>query len=165
MTAPTAHHGPAVDDRAIPGTALLLGLGGVLPFAALALAAWLDWDRRIGLPPGVARAALVGYGVAIASFLGGVRWGIGIMHGDTGRRSALLAMSVLAPLGAWCAVFMPRPLDLVVLIGCFLVLGYSDVSLARAGTVPRWYGTLRLILTSLVVGVLIVALAVLPFEA
>jgi hypothetical protein len=152
------------DDRTIPAVALLLGLGGVVPFAALAIVAWFEWERHAGLPPGAARAGLVAYGVAIASFLGGVRWGVGLMHGDHGRRAWLLGMSVLAPLVAWLALFMPRPLDLVVLIGCFLVLGVSDVALASRGTTPRWYGSLRLILTALVVAVLIFALAMLPLS-
>jgi drug/metabolite transporter (DMT)-like permease len=150
------------DDRQIPFPALLLGAAGVLPFVALTLAALLRVEERFGLPPGFARAGLVGYGVVIVSFLGGIRWGAGLFHGDAKRAAALFALSVLAPLVAWAALFMPRPHDLVVLIGCFLILGVSDVLLASRGAAPRWYGTLRGVLTVAVVAVLIFALAMLP---
>jgi hypothetical protein len=40
----------------------------------------------------------------------------------------------------------------------------SDVALSTRGVAPRWYGKLRVLLTALVVGILIVALALLPFE-
>jgi hypothetical protein len=155
----------AEDSGRMPSSALLLGLLGVVPFAALALVAFLRLEERAGLPPGLARAGLVGYGVVIASFLGGIRWGVGLNHPVAEHRTSLFVMSVLAPIVAWGALFMPHPHDLVVLIGCFLVLGVSDVALSMRGTAPRWYGKLRTMLTALVVGILILALALLPFEA
>jgi len=159
MTAPhPAPHG--ADDRAIPPTALLLGAAGVLPFVVLALAALLRLEDRVALPPGLARAGLVAYGVVIVSFLGGVRWGVGLSRPD--KATWMFVVSVLAPIAAWGALFMPRPHDIAILVGCFLVLGVSDVMLAAQGAVPRWYGTLRGILTTAVVAVLIFALAMLP---
>jgi hypothetical protein len=158
------HHKPApeVDDRAIPMSALLLGAAGVLPFLVLALAALLRVEERFGLPPGLARAGLLAYGVVIVSFLGGIRWGVGLLHKDRKRATALFVMSILAPLVAWIALFMPRPHDFVIVIACLLVLGYSDVMLSSRGTTPRWYGTLRGILTAAVVAIMIFALAMLP---
>lgn len=154
---------PAAEDAGrIPSSALLLGILGVIPFAALAVGAWLGIEERAGLVPGLSRAGLVGYGVVIASFLGGVRWGVGLNHPNAEHRASLFVMSVLAPLVAWGALFMPRPHDLVVLIGCFLVLGVSDVALATRGAAPRWYAKLRIGLTAAVVGILILALALLP---
>ena len=154
---------PAGEDASrIPSSALLLGVLGVIPFAALAIGSWIGIEVRAGLIPGLARGALVGYGVVIVSFLGGVRWGVGLNHPDPEHRASLFIMSVMAPLAAWGALFMPRPHDLVVLIGCFLVLGVSDVALATRGSAPRWYAKLRIGLTAAVVTVLILALAVLP---
>jgi Protein of unknown function (DUF3429)/Disulfide bond formation protein DsbB len=49
-----------------------LGYAGLVPFALLAALLWAvraDWQELAG-------AALVGYGAVIASFLGGVHWGI-----------------------------------------------------------------------------------------
>jgi hypothetical protein len=159
-----AAHAPAAEDASrIPTSALLLGILGVIPFAALAIGSWLHIEDPSGLPPGFARAALVGYGVVIVSFLGGVRWGVGLNHPVAEHRTSLFAMSVLAPLVAWGALFMPRPHDLIVLIGSFLVLGVSDVALATRGAAPRWYAKLRIGLTAAVVAILIVALAMLPF--
>ena len=152
----------APDDRAIPASAMALGAAGVIPFEALTVATLVELDHRYGLPAGMARAALVGYGVVIASFLGGVRWGVGLLIPNRAHAPSLFAMSVLAPLVAWGALFMPRPHDLVVLIGCFLVLCVSDVALAWRGSAPRWYGTLRLILTAAVVLTLLAALALSP---
>lgn len=158
----TAATPAAVDDRAIPTSAMLLGGAGVIPFVVLGVAALVQAESRVGLAPGFFRAALVGYGVVITSFLGGVRWGVGLLLPDRTQAPSLFAMSVLAPLVAWGALFMPRPHDLVVLIGCFLVLGVSDIALASRGSTPRWYGTLRLLLTAAVVLVLIGVLALTP---
>ncbi|WP_460447932.1 DUF3429 domain-containing protein [Alsobacter sp. SYSU BS001988] len=167
MTAPTLDSpdpAPAAlrDDRVMPASAMALGAAGVIPFVALTVAALVQADARLGLPSGFARAGLVAYGVVIASFLGGVRWGVGLLIPNREHAPSLFVMSVLPPLVAWGALFMPRPHDLVVVIGCFLVLGVSDVALAWRGVAPRWYGTLRLALTAAVVCTLLVALAMLP---
>ncbi len=152
----------ADDPRAIPADALVLGAGGVLPFAALATAALLGLDWRYGLPNDTFRAALVGYGAVILSFLGGVRWGIGLRHGDAPGRTAFLVISVVPALAAWVALMLPRPHDLALLIASFLALAVIDVAMVRGGHAPAWYATLRLALTAAVVLVLIVALAMLP---
>lgn len=153
---------PADDPRAIPSDALLLGAGGVLPFAALATAALLGLDWRYGLPGGLFRQALVGYGAVILSFLGGVRWGIGLRHGDAPGRTGFLVISVIPAILAWAALLLPRPHDIALLIACFLALAVLDVAMVRGGHAPAWYATLRLALTAAVVLVLIVALAMLP---
>lgn len=152
----------ADDPRAIPSDALLLGAGGVLPFAALATAALLGLDWRYGLPGGLFRQALVGYGAVILSFLGGVRWGIGLRHGDAPGRTRFLVVSVIPAVLAWAALLMPRPHDISLLIACFLAVAVLDVAMVRGGHAPAWYATLRLALTAAVVLVLIVALAMLP---
>lgn len=152
------HHGN--DPRAIPTHALLLGAGGIIPFAALAMAALLGLEWRFGFEPGLARHGLVAYGAAILSFLGGVRWGIGLRdHEAQGR---LLAVSVLPALAGWLALLLPRPHDLTLLIAAFLALAVADISMVRRGHAPAWYATLRLWLTAAVVLVLVVALAFLP---
>jgi hypothetical protein len=154
---------PAGDQSRIPGAALLVGVLGVIPFAAFAIGAWLHIEGRAGLAPGLARAALIAYGAVIVSFLGGVRWGVALRHDHPGHQASLFLMSVLPPLVAWGAIFMPRPHDLIVLIAAFLILGVSDVALAARGTAPRWYGKLRTGLTGAVVAILVLALALLPF--
>ena len=158
-------HGETVqeDPRTIPLAALLLGAGGVLPFAALAVAALLGLEWRYGFAPGTARTGLIAYGAVILSFLGGVRWGIGLRHGDE-HQTGLLVVSVLPSLAAWLALMLPRPHDFTLLIACFLALAVADFAMVRRGHAPAWYATLRLLLTAAVVLVLIVALAFLPLE-
>lgn len=165
QTATQRHDDHAVrEDRDMPMSAAVLGVAGVLPFVLLALAGIAGFEPRLGLPSGLARAGLVTYGVVIASFLGGVRWGVGLRHHRPGERPGLFAMAMLPPLVAWAALFMPQPHDLTVLIALFLLIGVGDVRLARSGAAPHWYATLRTVLTGLVVVVLIVALALIPLE-
>nr|WP_307730373.1 DUF3429 family protein [Alsobacter ponti] len=149
----------------MPMSAAALGVAGVLPFALLTLAAIFEYDRRVGLASGSARDFLVLYGIVIASFVGGIRWGAAMRHPDPKERAMFFAMSVLAPLFAFAIPIVTRPPhDLTLLILIFLLLGFSDVMMARKGSAPAWYGTLRTVLTGLVVAILIVALAVLPLE-
>ena len=49
-----------------------LGFGGLIPFVVLAMAIWLAPPDAKPLP----FAALLGYGAAIASFLGAIHWGL-----------------------------------------------------------------------------------------
>lgn len=155
MTSPDT---PEDDDRRIPVSALLLGAGGLLPFFALAVALLFDlsafapWDRLI-------RGALAAYAALIASFLGGVRWGLGLAERDPARQAALFVGAVLPSLAAWVAMALPRPHDLSLLIVIFLGLAVADVRLAMTGAFPRWFGTLRLGLSVGVIGSLVLALA------
>jgi hypothetical protein len=163
----TDRHAPphaAADPRAIPTVALLLGAGGVLPFALLATAALLGLEWKFGFAPGLARTGLVAYGAVVLSFLGGVRWGLALRH-DAEQQGGLLAVSVLPAGAAWLALMLPRPHDLSLLVACFLALAVADIAMVRRGQAPAWYATLRLVLTTAVVLVLVVALAFLPFAS
>ncbi len=133
------HHQAHDDPRAVPADALMLGAGGVLPFAALATAALLGLDWRYGLPGGLFRHGLVAYGAVILSFLGGVRWGVALRHGDMPGRTGLLVVSVIPSLAAWVALVIPQPHDLALLIACFLAVAVADVTLVRRGHAPAWY--------------------------
>lgn len=160
---PHAAEPAPADDRDIPRWALILGLAGLLPFLGLTLAYAMQWETRFGLTPGYARDVLVSYGAIILAFLGGIRWGVGLRHGDSAHAAKMFIVSVVIPLGAWVALFLPKPHDLTWLIAIFLVVGVADVALVTKGHAPRWFGTLRTILTVGVVGCLIAALALWPF--
>ena len=151
------------DDRSIPPMALWLGLLGLIPFIGLTALYALQIESRIGWTPGYARDVLVSYGAIILAFLGGIRWGVAMRHGDSGHAVRLFIFSVVVPLAAWVALFLPKPHDITWLIGIFLVVGVADVALVTKGHAPRWFGTLRTILTVGVVGCLITALALWPF--
>lgn len=154
---------PAHDDRAIPRWALILGLAGLVPFVGLTVIYALQWETRFGLTPGYARDVLVSYGAIILAFLGGIRWGVGLQHGDSAHAVKMFIVSVVIPLAAWVALFLPKPHDRTWLIAIFLVVGVADIALVTKGLAPRWFGTLRTILTVGVVGCLIAALALWPF--
>jgi Protein of unknown function (DUF3429) len=92
--------GPA-PVRTPPAWARRLGFGGLIPFVGLAAAAWVGWPA--GLPP--PSAALLGYGAAIASFLGAIHWGLAM---GVGRAQAdrLLLWGVAPSLLGWGALLL-----------------------------------------------------------
>ena len=132
-------------SSAIPGMALLLGLAGLIPFAAGALALWaplpvLDADLGLRL--------VIGYGALILSFLGGIRWGTAIGPYAANRQGAELAASVLGSLAGLGALFIPSVPALALLIAGFLMQALWDVTSVESGRLPAWFGRLRMMLTA-----------------
>ena len=139
----------------LPTLAVLLGLGGLVPFlgcgffavsaADPAATGWLQ--------------ALILYGAVILSFLGGVRWGVAIAAAPTDRDGTTLAgalvLSVVPSLAAWLALLLPPPSGLWVLLAGFAGMLYLDVSPAHAGAAPPWYRQLRWPLSCLVLATLV----------
>jgi hypothetical protein len=127
----------------------ILGYGGLIPFAGLALLLWLI-DAHLQAWVAMALAA---YGALIVSFLGGVHWGLGWLGGaspQTGtphlQRNHFL-WGITLSLLAWPGVLMP-PFAGLAWLGFVLILSYlADRTLyARAG-LQRWL-TLRFRLSS-----------------
>jgi hypothetical protein len=118
-----------------------LGYAGLAPFALLALLMWLV---RPELHPFVA-IALTSYGAVVASFLGGIHWGLGFRLGSTAPRIHFV-WGVVPSVLAWVAVIMPAyaglPLLGLVLLACYLV----DRTTWPAAGAGRWL-TLRFRLT------------------
>jgi hypothetical protein len=142
------------NDRRIPLAPLILGLGGLIPFAALSLAAALDW-RVAALPnlPALALQALAVYAATIIAFLGGIRWGQAVEDIDQRRARIHYAVSVLPQLAAWGLVVAFQLFGLGKAI-CFgglaaivLVSGLADYAFAKVGGAPLWFGRLRVILS------------------
>lgn len=143
--------GAGATAAAMPPTATWLGALGAVPFVLLA---------AVGLlADGTVRAygtlALAAYGAVILSFLGGVHWGVAIagFGPDIGvcRISRRLAYSVLPSLIGWGALFLARPLGLMVLAAAFAGMLAFDLRAGRSGELPAWYPKLRLPLTLAVV--------------
>ncbi len=136
----------------IPRPALVLGLGGLLPFVATAIAVW--HQPEIGNTASsldiseFALQALGAYGAVILSFLGGVRWGKLLDDDARLRHWAPLALSVLPSLIGWCSLLLPPPAMLLLLIAGFAAQYALDISAVRRGELPPWFGRLRLILSS-----------------
>jgi hypothetical protein len=143
------------DDQHIPWIALVLGLLGLIPFISPVIALLIPFDPfELGLR--AFHMILVTYAALIASFLGGVRWGNALEKPH--RHMLDFTVSVVPSLVAWLALATPRPYDLVVLVGVFLMLGVGDVGLVTRGHAPRWFGKLRVILTAAVTLSLLLAL-------
>lgn len=123
-------------------TARVLGLAGLLPFVAGALAlALLD-------APGLkawAGTALTAYGALIATFLGGIHWGLAMQ--DVQPVNVRLGWGVSPSLLAWVALMLPVGMGLpwlaVLLVTCYAV----DRTLYASAGLSGWLG-LRLQLTS-----------------
>ncbi|MBV9079171.1 MAG: DUF3429 domain-containing protein [Methylobacteriaceae bacterium] len=128
----------------IPPAPLVLGLGGLVPFVVLTIVLLLGWGDR--LP--IARPALLTYGAVIASFLGGIRWGLALREADSAARFDL-ALSVVPSLLAWGCLALPRPFDLAGLAALILAWGFIDRDLPRRGLAPPWFGRLRLLLSTI----------------
>ena len=109
-----------------------LSYAGLIPFVLLALLMWLV---HADLLPFVS-IALAAYAAAIASFLGGIHWGLGFMKGEAATRFHFV-WGVLPSLMAWLALMMPAhaalPLLGLVLIACYAVdrKTYPEVGLSR----------------------------------
>lgn len=125
----------AVGLAAAPGPgpmAKALGGSGLLPFVGLALLVWL-------LPTETAAwvaLALVAYGALIASFLGGIHWGVSMARGH--RAAGPLVWGVTPSLLAWPGLLMPVHAALpwlgFLLVVCYLV----DRRLYPAAGLEAW---------------------------
>ena len=142
-------------DQRGPLSPFVLGWAGVIPFAVLSAATCL----RFAVSPAPV-TLLVGYGVAILSFMAGAQWGLamrapdGSEHGWRGY-----AISVVPALIGWICLFLPVRPALLVLAASFAALLAYDLWTLRLGYAPPWYGRLRWQLTSAVLALLIVAAA------
>lgn len=97
-------------NEALPRWAARLGYAGLLPFVALAVAAWLA-------PPAYraqAAHALLAYGATIASFLGAIHWGLAMREPLTPQPGPFV-WGVFPSLVAWVALLLPRSQGLVTL--------------------------------------------------
>ncbi|WP_208539360.1 DUF3429 domain-containing protein [Algihabitans albus] len=146
--------------RQVPRPALWLGLAGLIPFAAGAVAVW-------ALPQGwndFAQFIQMAYAACILSFMGAVHWGLamagtgvagpgvtgaGTAAGDShaGMTWTRTAGSVIPPLLGWLALIMAPLPGLILLILSFVGLFWADMQAIRLGRAPTWYLPLRKTLT------------------
>jgi hypothetical protein len=135
----------------VPPAAAVLGLAGVLPFAAAAIG-----SLQPGPLGGFALNALIAYGAVILSFLGGIRWGLAIDRSDPSYSH--LGIGVVPSLMGWLALLLGGSWGLMLLAAAFLVVLACDLRLTSQGVAPPWFPRLRLVLTNAVVLCLIMAL-------
>ena len=124
--------GPSILARALGGA-------GLLPFIAGAAAVWL-----VGPQNSLPTAALLAYAALIASFLGGIHWGMAMR--DSPADAAQLLWGVSPSLLGWLAVLLPPRWGLLLapaaLIACYAV----DRRIYRRLGLASWLG-LRAALT------------------
>lgn len=145
----------------IPRIGMVLGYGGVIPFAATAMLVATTWPSETGHD--VLQAQIL-YAAIVLSFLGGVRWGAVMAEfGDMATRpphamGPAMIRAVLPPVAGWLCVLVPPAGALAALSLIYLGQYLGDVSAAKSGTLTQWYGALRGPLTLLAVGSLLVSL-------
>ncbi len=137
------------DSRDIPATrrfAWILGLAGLLPFLAHALFSWLSPPSELG---GVLRSQ-AHYAASILTFLGALHWGVTIASPSIVDGSAVTRMlwSVVPSIFCWIVTLYPTDVSLPLLFAGLAVALLVDWLLYRASPVPRWFITLRVVLTA-----------------
>lgn len=121
-------------------TATLLGLAGLLPFAASAVLIWSPTFREL------ATASLEIYSAVILSFIGAVHWGVALSHKEEAERDRRLVFSVLPALAAWVLLLLPPLFSLPLLMTAFILV-WAVERLVFSKLLPSWYLLLRAGLT------------------
>ena len=138
---------------AIPRSALILGLAGLIPFlwgaANVLFPVTTGWGGRFLSPMFMGTYVILTYGVVILSFMSGVLWGFATKAG--GRAAAIgYALSVIPALWGFFMV-NGAPGDAAVnLFAGFAGLLMLDYVFAMQGLAPRWWMRLRVLLTAVV---------------
>ncbi|MFN3547324.1 MAG: DUF3429 domain-containing protein [Mesorhizobium sp.] len=135
-------------------TARVLALFGYAPIIVLVL--WLMGIDDAHPAKAQTLALLQSYCAIILSFLGGIRWGLGMVFRHGGSPRDLIA-SCVPPLVGWAALFAPVPYAFGLLAVAFAAQGAWDTFAVHGGVAPRWYGRLRTLLTGLVVATMVLA--------
>ncbi|MBD1203212.1 MAG: DUF3429 domain-containing protein [Rhodobacteraceae bacterium] len=144
---------------AIPRSALILGLAGLIPFlwgaANVLFPATVGWGGQWMPPMFMGSYVILTYGVVILSFMSGVLWGFATKA--KGQAAAVgYALSVIPALWAFFMV-NGAPGDAAVnLFAGFAGLLMLDYAFARQGLAPVWWMRLRVLLTAVVLGCLAV---------
>ena len=144
---------PIGGDNSIPKAALILGLAGVLPFVVFGLLAITLGGGSV--TPKLADTLLIGYGAVILSFIAGVRWGLALTVPNESDQALQLTVSTVPSTIAWAACFMPFAYGLPLLAFTHAAIAVWDIRGMHNGRGPVWYAKLRMILASLVVGILV----------
>ncbi len=143
---PAVEH-PTNNSKKIPGAALWLGLGGLIPFFVSAACLWL----RDTIDHFEAATALVAYAAVILSFLGGINWGAALAEPDGRDLPKRLFWSIVPSLVGWTALLVQalfnHEVALIILLVAFVLQYLSDSRAVSMGRFPVWFGRLRLILT------------------
>ena len=142
--------------NSVPNFARALTYAGALPFIAgtvMLFAAPAATQPIFG-------KLLITYAVVIASFLGGIQWGVALNAAETAPTSArnLFFISVVPALFAWAILFIPSyGVQLIAAATLFASIWALDALLALQKLIPGWFFRLRCAITGIVVLCLVAA--------
>jgi len=131
-----------VSHAALPGWAVGLGYGGLLPFVACAGVLLLP---ETGMHE-MASRLLVGYGAVILSFLGGVHWGL-VLGAPSPRAPSVLMIGVLPSLAGWLTLLLPLEKALAIQVAAFGGVWLYEHRILGPSILPPAYLSMRRWLT------------------
>lgn len=134
----------------IPRTPFILSVLSIIPFSICSLSVWFLRDPWQSF----AFLNLLNYSVIVLSFLGAVQWGISLSrnHNKLSDQWHWYVWSVIPALVCWLVLMGITNYMVVILIFMlgFTISYFVDSYSVRMGRIPQWYGTVRKILTSIV---------------
>ncbi len=131
----------------------LLSFAGVIPFAAGA-AILAIFRHDVSGDFGWVLPGLVGWGLAILSFMAGTQWGMAVARPEaaSGQRLVLLLASNAITIAGWASLlFAPLKTGIAVVALGFLMLLLSERAAVSGQMVTPQYWRMRVIVTALVV--------------
>ncbi len=128
--------------QAMPVPARTIGLLGLLPFTAGALAVCFAPELRAA-----AASALIVYGAIALSFLGGVRWGFAVIEGGEGSWSAY-GLGAVPSILAWVGAVTGGPEALFILALALVFWFFAEPATPPSLPLPSWYGRVRGMITA-----------------
>ena len=147
--------------KSLPPLALILGIAGIIPFAAFGIAAVGETPESAA----IAARGLVGYGAVILAFLGGVHWGFTLDEPELARFVKVrLTLGVIPALIGWLALFVSLvsepALGLAILIAGFIATVVVEWRGHKRGLVPAAYMLMRWGISVVVIALLTAVLVV-----
>lgn len=133
-----------------------LTYAGAIPFVVATAALFFSTANHHAL----FSKLLITYAVVIASFLGGIQWGVAISAIETAPTSArnLLFVSVLPSLLAWIILFIPTSgAQFLAAATLFATVWAFDALLALQKLIPSWFFRLRCAISAIVIACLFIA--------
>ncbi|MDO8290199.1 MAG: DUF3429 domain-containing protein [Parvibaculum sp.] len=132
--------------RAGATNVLLVGYGVLVPLVAMAMVIVMTY------PNAGADAVLkveITYAATLLSFLGGIRWGIALMAGQTHLHfRPLVFVTLVLPL-AWAILFMSPVIALPALMAGYMLIAFGE-RMGKKSPVPDWYHRLLVPFTVMV---------------
>jgi hypothetical protein len=129
-----------------PAALQVIGYGALVPLVAMCMVIFFTYPS-----PGADSAlrAMIGYGAAALSFIGGIRWGLAVATGGDYLLFRPLGLATLAMPFAWVVLFMDPRVALAALMAGFQLLLLAE-RVGLPSPMPDWYRALQLPFTILV---------------